>query len=156
MNFSKWSNLIKIILLKFVEEIERRVNEKNGVEKSDTFSSSLYTSLKFIVLDQVDGLVDEIVSYTKIQVNDLSELIAKKTSIILASLVYVLILVGLIFLAFIFFALTLALYLSEILGKSYYGFLVTAGIIIIITIIMYLWGHKSIAGKIKNHLMKLA
>ena len=31
MNFSKWANIIKIILLKVVEELERRINEKNGV-----------------------------------------------------------------------------------------------------------------------------
>ena len=91
MNFSKWANIIKIILLKVVEELERRINEKNGVTSSDDFSSSLYTSLKFIVLEQVDGLVDEAVNYTKKQVNDLSNLIAEKTSVILASLVYILI-----------------------------------------------------------------
>lgn len=155
MNFSKWSNIIKIILLNIVEEIERRINEKNGVETSDTFSSSLYTSLKFIVLEQVDGLVDEVVSYTKTQVNELSDLVARKTSVILASMVYILILLGLVFLAFIFCAFTLALYLGEILGKTYYGFLITSGAIILISIFIYLWGHQSIAAKIKNHLLKL-
>ena len=155
MNFSKWSNIIKIVLLKIIEEIERRINEKNGVESTDTFSSSLYTSLKFIILEQVDGLVDEVVSYTKLQVNELSDLIARKTSVILASLVHILIVVGLFFLSFIFCAFTLALYLGELLGKTYYGFLITTVAIIVTFFIIYIYGHQSIATRIKNHLLKL-
>ena len=155
MDFNKWTNIIKIILLKIVEELERRINEKNGVSSSDTFSSSLYTSLKFIVLEQVDGMVNEVVTYSKKQVNELSTLIAQKTSVILASLVYVLILVGMLMLTFIFFAFTFALYLGDVLGKNYYGFLITGGIVAILTLVMYAWGHQSITNKIKKHLTKL-
>jgi hypothetical protein len=155
MNFSKWANIIKLILLKIVEELERRINEKNGVDTSDTFSQSLYTSLKFIVLEQVDGLVDEVVSYSKTQINTLSDLIAQKMSVILASLVYVLILLGLLFLMFIFFTVSLALYLGDVLGQNYYGFLITAGFILLITTVIYFLGHKSIATSIKNQILKL-
>ena len=155
MNFSKWANIIKVILLKVVDELERRINEKNGVTSSDGFSTSLYTSLKFIVMEQVDGLVDEAVSYTKKQVNDLSVLIAEKTSVILASLVYVLILVGMIFLTFIFLTVAFSLYLGDVLGNNYYGFLITAGITSLITLLIYLKGHGSISRSIKNHLLKL-
>ena len=155
MNFSKWANIIKIILLKVVEELERRINEKNGVTSSDDFSTTIYTSLKFIVLEQVDGLVDEAVSYTKKQVNDLSTLIAEKTSVILASLVYVLILVGMIFLTFIFLTVALSLYLGAILGNNYFGFLITAGLTLLITLMIYYKGHGSISKGIKNHLTKL-
>jgi hypothetical protein len=154
MNFSKWSNIIKIILLKILEEIERRINQKNGVESSDTFSTSLYTSLKFIVLEQVDGLVDEVVKYTKLQVNDLADLIARKTSAILASMVYILILLGLVALAFVFVAITLSLYLGDILGHTYYGFLITACFVILLSMIIYIWGQKAIAIYIKNQLLK--
>jgi hypothetical protein len=155
MDFNKWTSVLKIILLKIVEEIERRINEKNGVTASDSFSSSVYTSLKFIVLEQVDGLVDEVVSYSKKQINELSSLIAMKTSIILASLVYVLILVGMAMLTFIFFAITFAIYLGDVLGKTYYGFLITGGIVALITLLIYLWGHQSIANRIKNHLIRM-
>jgi hypothetical protein len=155
MNFSKWANIIKIILLKVVEELERRINEKNGVTSSDDFSSSLYTSLKFIVLEQVDGLVDEAVSYTKKQVNDLSNLIAEKTSVILASLVYILILVGMIFLTFIFLAISLSLYLGTLLDSNFFGFLITTGFTLMVTLIIFYKGHDTIARGIKNHLTLL-
>jgi hypothetical protein len=155
MNFSKWANIIKIILLKAVEELERRINEKNGVTSADNFSTSIYTSLKFIVLEQVDGLVDEAVSYTKKQVNELSTLIAEKTSVILASLVYILILVGMIFLTFIFLTIAFSLYLGTILGNNYFGFLITAGLTLLITLMIYYKGHSSISKGIKNHLTKL-
>ena len=155
MNFSKWANIIKIILLKVVEELERRINEKNGVTSSDDFSSSLYTSLKFIVLEQVDGLVDEAVSYTKKQVNDLSNLIAEKTSVILASLVYILILVGMIFLTFIFLVISLSLYLGTLLDSNFFGFLITTGFTLMVTLIIFYKGHDTIARGIKNHLTHL-
>lgn len=155
MDFNKWTNIVKIILLKIVEEIERRINEKNGVATSDSFNSSLYTSLKFIILEQVDGLVDEAISYSKKQINELTSLIALKISIILASLVYVLILVGMVMFSFIFFAITFAIYLGDVLGKTYYGFLITGGIIAVITSMIYLWGHQSISNRIKSHLTKM-
>ena len=155
MNFSKWANILKLILLKIVEEIERRINEKNGVDTSDTFSHSLYTSLKFIILEQVDGLVDEVVSYSKSQVNTLSDMIAQKMSIIIASLVYVLMLLALVFLVFIFFTVSLALYLGDVLGQTYYGFLITGSTILFITLIIFFVGHKSIASSIKNQIMRL-
>jgi len=155
MNFSKWANIIKVILLKVVEELERRINEKNGVAASDDFSTSIYTSLKFIVLEQVDGLVDEAVNYTKKQVNILSTLIAEKTSVILASLVYVLILVGMIFLTFIFLAIALSLYLGSILGNNYFGFLITGGFSVLLTLIIFFKGHDTLSRGIKNHLTKL-
>lgn len=155
MNFSKWANIIKVLLLKIVEELERRINEKNGVSSSDQFSETLYTSLKFIILEQVDGMVDEAVGYAKKQINDLTLLLSEKVAVILASMVYVLLFIGLFFLGFIFFAIALSLYLGEILGQSYYGFLVTGGITVIMILILYFIGHKSVAEKIKVHLTRL-
>jgi hypothetical protein len=155
MNLSKWANITKVILLKVVEEIERRINEKNGRDGSDHLSSSIYTSLKFIILEQVDGLVDDVIVYTRKQINDLSTLIAEKTAIILASVVYILLLLGFIFLAFIFFAIALSLYLGSVLGQNYMGFIITGAITALITIILYLKGHKTISGNIKRHLTNL-
>jgi hypothetical protein len=124
--------------------------KKMGLTSSDDFSSSLYTSLKFIVLEQVDGLVDEAVSYTKKQVNDLSNLIAEKTSVILASLVYILILVGMIFLTFIFLAISLSLYLGTLLDSNFFGFLITHGFTLMVTLIIFYKGHDTIARGIKK------
>lgn len=155
MNFSKWANILKIILLKIVEEIERRINEKNGVQASDGISSSIYTSLKFIVLDQVDSLVDDAVSFTKKQINDLSTILAEKTAAILASVVYIILLIGLVLLVFILFIIALSLYLGTIFGHHYIGFLISGGLMFILTGILFFTGHKSISAKIKKQLLSL-
>ena len=155
MEFSKWANILKVILLKIVDEIERRINEKNGVEGSDTFSHSLYTSLRFIVLEQVDGLVDEAVGYTRKQVNDLSGLVADKTAGVLASLVYVLILLSLGAFVFLFLAIAMSLYLGDLLGSFFYGFLITGGVTLIFIILTYFIGHRKIASSIRKRLVSM-
>ncbi|MBK9736782.1 MAG: phage holin family protein [Saprospiraceae bacterium] len=155
MNFSKLTSLLKLILLKLVEEIERRINEKNGVDGKDGFTSSLYTSLKFIVLDQVDDIVDQTVAYTKKQIDDLANIIVSKTSIILSSLVYILIFVGIIFLTYMFFAISLALFLGDMFSSNYIGFLIVGGINVLILIMLHFWGKKAIAGSIQKQLSKI-
>lgn len=154
MKFSKWANILKLILLKIVEEIERRINEKNGVDTSDTFSNSIYTSLKFIILEQVDGMVDEVISYSKNQVNSIADLIAQKLSVILSSLVYVLMQLALFLFILVFLFIALALYLGKLMGEMYYGFLATGGLIIIMMLLVYIFGQKSIAKSIKNQFLK--
>ncbi len=156
MNFSKLPSIIKLILLKIIEEIEIRINAKRGVDGDQAnFASSVYTSLKFIVLDQVDVIVDDAVGYAKKQVNELATLIAQKISVILASLVHILVIVGLIFVAFTFFAIAISLYLGDLLGNTYWGFLITGTATLLLCIIIYLKGHKSISEKIKTHLLEL-
>ena len=156
MNFSKLPSIIKLILLKIIEEIERRINAKRGVDGDEaTFASSVYTSLKFIVLDQVDVIVDDAVGYAKKQINGLATLIAQKTSVILASLFYMLIVLGLVFTAFVFFAIALALYLGDLLGNHYWGFLILGVVTVLLLIITYARGHKNISERIKNHLLKM-
>lgn len=155
MEFNKWANILKVILLRIVDELERRINERNGVEASDSFSTTLYSSLRFIVLEQVDGLVDEAVGYTRKQVHDLSTLIADKTAGVLASLVYVLILLGLAALVFLFLAIALSLWLGDVLGSPFYGFLITGGITLLLVLIIYFTGHKKIAGSIRRRLVSM-
>jgi len=154
MNFSKWTNILKLILLKIVEELERRINEKNGVDTTDSFSASLYTSLKFIVLEQVDGMVDEVVNYTKKQIHSISDLLALRVAQILGSLVYVLLILALVGLVFLFLMITLAVYLGGILGQMYLGFLLTSGIVLIILLGTWHWAKKSITQHIKSILME--
>jgi len=156
MNFSKLPSIIKLILLRIIEEIELRINAKRSVDGDEAnFASSVYTTLKFIVLDQVDVIVDDVVGYAKKQVNELANLIAQKTSVILASLVYVFIILGLLFIVFTLFGIALSLYLGELLGKPYFGFLITGCITLLLCIIVYMRGRKTISERIKNHLLKL-
>lgn len=156
MNFSKLPSIIKLILLQIIEEIERRINTKRGVDGEEAnFASSVYTSLKFIVLDQVDVLVDDAMGYAKKQINELATLIAQKTSVILASIYYMFVVLGLVFTAFVFFAIALALYVGELLGNHYWGFLIAGGVTVLLVIAVYMRGRRTISERIKNHLLKL-
>lgn len=150
MNFSKWTNIIKIFLLKLIDELEKRLNDRQGIAESDTFKSSLYSSVKFLILEQVDDLAEEVAGYAKKQVHELAHVISKKLSVVLASLVYVFILLALSIIAFLFLSLSLSMYLGDLLGKSYYGFLVTGVMFIIITLIIWKWSRKSISEKIQD------
>lgn len=154
MDFKKWSNIIRVILLKIVEELEGRAKEKSNSESGSLFTNSLYSSLKFIVLEQVDSLVDEAVTFTKKQINDLALLVAQKVAMILASLVYVLVLLAIALLAFIFMAVSVAMYLGELLGAGYWGFLIVGVAIIILFVFIYLTGRNQLMVKIKKSLLE--
>lgn len=150
MNFSKWTNIIKVFLLRLIDELEMRLNEKQGIASSDSFKTSLYSSVKFLILEQVDDLAEEVSGYAKKQVHELANVISQKLSVVLASLVYVFIILALSIIAFLFLALSLSMYLGELLGKPYYGFLVTGMIFIVTTWIIWKWSRKSISEKINE------
>lgn len=154
MDFSKWSNVIKLILLRIIDEIEKRINEKNSLADSGSFGSSLYNSLKFVVLDQVDGLADEVVGYTKKQVHDLSNIVVKKISVVLSSMLYVIILIILGLVAFAFIAIAFSLFIGKLLQNEYLGFLISGGLVILITLIVWKWGRERIAKKVNAFLTK--
>lgn len=79
MNNSKWANILKITLLKIVEEIEKYIKTKVSQDENvQGISSSLFTSLKFVVLEQTDGLINEVTGFTKKQINELADIVAKK------------------------------------------------------------------------------
>lgn len=155
MDFKKWGNIIRIILLKIVEELENKSKEKANTDSNTLFNDTLYSSLKFIVLEQVDSLVDEAVTFTKKQINDLALLVAQKVAVILASLVYILALLAVAFVAFIFLSIALALYLGELLGHHYWGFLLVGMIVIIIYLLIYWTGRSKLMQSIKAKLLDL-
>lgn len=154
MSFSKWTNLVKVFLLRLIDELEKRINEKHGVADSDAFKTSLYSSVKFLMLEQIDNLAGEVTGYARKQVHDLATVIVQKLAIVLSSLVYVMILVALSVIVFMFFAISLSLYLGDILGETYYGFLAMGLIVSIITMIVWKWSQKSISEKIKDFISK--
>lgn len=154
MDFKKWGNIIRIILLKIVEELEGRAKEKSNTESGSLFNDSLYSSLKFIVLEQVDSLVDEAVTFTKKQINDLAVLVAQKVAMILASLVYVLVLLAIALLAFIFMSVSLAMYLGELMGAGYWGFLTVGVMIVFLFIFIYVTGRSQLMVRIKRSLLE--
>lgn len=152
MQFSKLPSIIKIILLKIVEEIERRIQEKNENKDEPSFANSVFTSLKFIVIDQVDHVMEDAVLYVKKQIDDLSLILARKISIILASLLYIIILLALFLLVLIFLLTALSLYLGDVLGSNALGFLSTALIVVVFIFVMFLIGQNRISSAIQNYL----
>lgn len=53
----------------------------------------------------------------------------------------------------IFASIALALWLGELLGKSYYGFLSVAGLYILLGVIIYFVLHKAIKRKVSNSII---
>ncbi|MCZ2101757.1 MAG: phage holin family protein [Chitinophagales bacterium] len=154
MNFSKWTNIIKVLLLRLIDELERRINEKQGVDSSDSFKTSLYSSVKFLMLEQIDDLAGEVTGYARKQIHDLATTIVQKLAHVLSSLVYVLIMVILLIIVFLFLTIALSIYLGELLGHPYYGFLISAAIFGILTLILSKWGQITISEKIKAFINK--
>ncbi len=154
MDFSKWTNIIKVILLRLIDELERRINARQGNDNSDSFTSSLYSSVKFLMLEQIDDLTGEVTEYVKKQVNTLATTIVQKLASVLSSMVYILILVVLSVIVFLFLAIALSMYLGDLLGKPYYGFLISAAFFAIVTWIAAKWSQKWISDKINDFITK--
>lgn len=77
-----------------------------------------------------------------------------KTSDMVSSIIPHSIVVVLIATFLLFFNLGLALWLGEILGKNYYGFLVIAAFYGVIGIIIHFFMHKSLKTMIGNGIIK--
>lgn len=152
MEFSKWAGVIKLILLKVVDEIERRVSARTGTKPDDPITGSLYNSLKLIIMDQVDHLVGEAVSYTKKQIDELALVVSRKVSAIVASLVYILILLAMVLLIIMFLLVSASLYIGELLDSQALGFLCTGLGAGILTYIIFKYGHGFLHRKIMAHL----
>ncbi len=156
MNNSKWANILKITLLKIVEEIEKYIKTKVSQDENVLgISSSLFTSLKFVVLEQTDGLINEVTGFTKKQINELADIVAKKTADILASVIHIIILLILAAFTLIFLSISAALYLGELTGKTYIGFLIIGGIITIMSLIVWKFSQKRLSELIKSHISEV-
>jgi hypothetical protein len=155
MDFSKWSGILKLFLLRLVDELEKYLNKKNGQEGSPTMASALFQSMKFIILEQVDGLVNQAVDYTKKQIEELSSMLAKKLSVLLASMVYLMMIMGISLLGYIFLMISLSIYIGEIAGSLTLGFLYVGLANFGVAALVYRLGREPLQNKIREHLEKL-
>jgi hypothetical protein len=155
MDVTKWTGVLKLFLLNLVDEVEKYINKKNGQESSPTLASALFNSMKFIVLEQVDGLVNQAVAYTKTQIEELSSLLARKLSVLLASMVYILTIMGVLMLAYIFMMVSLALYLGDEAGSTALGFLYVGGGNLVIAILIYRFGQETLQTRIRTYMESL-
>jgi hypothetical protein len=155
MDFSKWSGILKLFLLRLVDEIEKYVNKKNGQESTPTFASAFYQSMKFVVLEQVDGLVNQAVDYARRQIEELSSLLARKLSVLLASVVYLMVLSGILLLAFVFLMISLSLFVGEKINSYPLGFLYTGIGNMIIGWVVFRFGKEPLQNKFRQHMESL-
>ena len=95
-------------------------------------------------------LVEKVTEYIKVR----KELVLLKTvdkgSQIFANLLSDVLVLVFTILAFLFGSFALSLYLSEILGNSYSGFLVVAGFYLLVALVLYSIKDKYLEKKIMN------
>jgi len=152
MDFSKWTGILKLFLLRLVDELEKYINQKNGQQGSNTMASALFQSMKFVVLEQVDGLVNQAVDYTRKQIDELSSILAKKLSVLLASMVYLMMIMGISLLGYIFLMISLSMYIGDMAGSLTLGFLYVGLSNFVVAFLVYHLGREPIQNKIRQHL----
>lgn len=84
----------------------------------------------------VEMLIDKIEQYGKTSMELYKLKAIDKTTDVFASLASRIVIFGIIALFFILFTIGIALYLGDVLGKSYYGFFAVAGFYVLVAIIL--------------------
>jgi len=103
---------------------------------------------------QLQHLAEEAKEYVNVKIDLIKLNLAEKTSSIVADTAATLI-SAIIFLFFLFFASTgLALFLSSVIGKSYAGFLIVAGIYLIAGLVIWYSRAKLIQVPLMNAIIR--
>jgi len=106
------------------------------------------------ILTQLQHLAEEVKQYVNVRIDLVKVTFAEKASAIIANSVATIISV-VIFLFFLFFASAgLALFLSSIIGKSYAGFLIVAGIYLAVGLVIWYSRAKLIQIPIMNSIIR--
>jgi Putative Actinobacterial Holin-X, holin superfamily III len=89
------------------------------------------------IFSQLQSLAEEVKEYVNVRISLVKLNVAETTSKIIANATAAVI-AALIFLFFLFFASTgLALFLSSVIGNSYAGFLIVAGIYLVLGVVIW-------------------
>ena len=103
---------------------------------------------------KIEELADNVKEYINTRVESVKLTVAEKTSVVIANVVAGMI-VAVVFLLFIIFAGTaLAFGLSEWIGKTWAGFLIVAGLYLLIGIVIWTAREKIIRLPVMNALIK--
>ncbi|MFZ1751998.1 MAG: hypothetical protein WAU01_17515 [Saprospiraceae bacterium] len=147
--------IIKLILINVIDKLEDKITDKGSKATKLSFATSIFSTLMWYVLSQMGGVKDELISFATNQVLQVSIKIVNKVSKVMASLMSIFIIGGLVFLAFIFLTIGMALFIGDLLGNYIYGFFVTSLLILVMAGLMYYYGHRAMAKNIKKHLETL-
>lgn len=97
------------------------------VEKATEYGKTSYELIKLRTIDKSASLVSTLIS---------------RVAAVLFFLMFVLV-----------FTIGAALWLGDLLGKSYYGFFCIAGFYAIISVVLYFFMHNTIKNKVNNSLI---
>jgi membrane-bound ClpP family serine protease len=102
----------------------------------------------------VESLIDRIKSYVETRIDLLRLKAIDKSSSILSLVISLFIVILFGFLAFILLNVGIALLLGDLLGKSYYGFLIVAVFYLITGLVIFKFHDKWIKTPIANSMIK--
>ena len=102
----------------------------------------------------IEALIERVKSYVETRI-DLFKLKAiDKSSSFLSLLITMIVVILVSFIFFIFINIGIALYLGDILGKSYYGFFIVAGFYLIAGLVLFSLRGKLLKTPIVNAMIK--
>ena len=102
----------------------------------------------------VESLIDRVKSYVETRIELLKLKAIDKSSSFLSYLILIVLIIGIGFTVFILLSIALALFIGDLLGRSYYGFLIVAGIYIIAGLVVLIFRRRWIKAPIANSMIK--
>ena len=103
---------------------------------------------------QVESLLERIKDYVETRIELLKLKAIDKSSGVISSIISLLVLVVFSVFFLILFSIGLALWVGDLLGKSYYGFFIVAFIYIIIGLVIFLQRKKWLKPPVENMMIK--
>lgn len=102
----------------------------------------------------IENLFERAEAYGKTSLNLLKLKAIDKSSELISTVLSWLIVIIVVALFFIILSIGIALWLGEILGKTYYGFFIVAGIYAVLGVIFILWVKRYINNSIISKMLK--
>lgn len=102
----------------------------------------------------IESLFERAEAYGKTSLNLIKLKAIDKVSVLISMVLSWLIVIVVVALFFIVLNIGIALWLGELLGKSYYGFFIVSGFYAVLGIIFLLWVRKPITNSIVSKMIK--
>jgi hypothetical protein len=106
------------------------------------------------IINLFESLFEKAKEYSKTSIELLKLKIVEKTTSLASSIVIIFIVLFCFMLFIIPFNVGIALYLGEVFGKLWYGFLIVSGFYLFVIIIILLFFRKSIKKAISNYIVR--
>ncbi|MEX0635998.1 MAG: phage holin family protein [Ferruginibacter sp.] len=104
--------------------------------------------------ENIEGLFEKAKDYVETRLELFKLKTALTTSEVVAELVGRIVLILFITIVVVLLNIGMALWLGEVLGKNYYGFLILAGFYSLLSVILYIFRKKWIKSPVSNAIIK--